>query len=75
MLGLVATGLPLMYSVPVVPDSVTARWVHVFSGSWPLVLSCCSPLPPCGDREPDAAAGVDREEHVLAGAGAEVEHP
>src|SRR5690348_4786275 len=47
MVELVATGFPLMYMVAVAPDSVTARWVQVFTGSWPLLLSCCSPpLPP-----------------------------
>ncbi len=46
MFGLVATAVPLTYSVPVVPDSVTARCVHVFTGSWPVVLICCSAPPP-----------------------------
>src|SRR5262245_5595138 len=47
MLVLVATGTPLIYRVREVPDSVTARYDHVFSGSWPPVLdSCCSPPAP-----------------------------
>src|SRR5262245_47923037 len=46
MLAFVATGFPLMYNVPVFPDSVTARWVQVFNGSWPLLFSCCSAPPP-----------------------------
>src|SRR5258708_8365770 len=47
MLALVATGLPLTYSVPVVPDRVTARCVQVFSGSWPAgAVICCSAPPP-----------------------------
>ena len=46
MLVLVATGWPFTYSVPVVPDSVTATCDQVFSGSVPGPLSCCSaPLP------------------------------
>ena len=28
MPGLVAAGTPLTYSVPVVPDNVTARWLE-----------------------------------------------
>ena len=32
MLVLVATGVPLTYSVPVLPDSVTATCDQVFSG-------------------------------------------
>src|SRR5215475_8482450 len=46
MFGLVATGLPFRYSVPVVPESVTATWDHVFSGNCPPPVSCCSPPPP-----------------------------
>ena len=44
--GSVATGWPFMYSVPVVPDSVTATFDQVFSGRLPGALSCCSlPFP------------------------------
>src|SRR6266487_4675891 len=46
MLGLVATAVPLTYNVPVLPDSVTARCVHWPTGSWVLVLICCSAPPP-----------------------------
>src|SRR3954451_20712725 len=41
----VATATPLTYSVPVVPDNVTARWDQAPTGNWVLALSCCSPLP------------------------------
>ena len=34
MVAFVPTGVPLTYSVPVLPDSVTARWIHWFAGSW-----------------------------------------
>src|SRR5262245_14104923 len=40
---LVATAVPLTYNVPVVPDNVTARCDHVFSGSAEVALSRCSP--------------------------------
>src|SRR5678816_372997 len=46
MLVLVATGTPLTHSVPVVPDLVTATWLHVLTGSGPGPLICCSPPPP-----------------------------
>src|SRR5690348_4378216 len=47
MLVFVATGLPFTYSVPVLPDSVTARCVQVFALTLWLELSRCSaPLPP-----------------------------
>src|SRR6185295_12448442 len=46
MFGLVATGVPLRYSVPVVPDSVTATCDQVFRGSCPPPVSCCSAPPP-----------------------------
>src|ERR1051325_5115732 len=46
MFGLVATGAPLRYSVPVVPDSVTATCDQVFRGSCPPPVSCCSAPPP-----------------------------
>src|SRR5215468_4726087 len=46
MFALVATGLPFRYSVPVVPDSVTATCDQLFSGNCPPPVSCCSaPLP------------------------------
>src|SRR5215470_8262996 len=40
---LVATAVPLTYNVPVLPDSVTARCDHVFSGSALVALRRCSP--------------------------------
>src|SRR5690348_7487952 len=43
---LVPTGFPLRYSVPVLPESVTARWLKVFNGSDELLLICCSPPAP-----------------------------
>src|SRR5262245_44776061 len=43
MAVLVATAVPLTYSVPVLPDRVTARCDHVFSGSAEVALSRCSP--------------------------------
>src|SRR5258706_14400538 len=43
MLALVATATPLTYSVPVVPDSVTATCDQVFSGSAEVALRRCSP--------------------------------
>src|ERR1041384_1314965 len=46
MFWLVATGLPLRYSVPVVPDSVTATCDQVFRRSCPPPVSCCSAPPP-----------------------------
>src|ERR1041385_3257300 len=46
MFGLVATGAPLRYSVPVVPDSVTATCDQVFRGNCPPPVSCCSAPPP-----------------------------
>jgi hypothetical protein len=46
MLVLVATTAPFTYSVPVVPASVTARCVQVFSASGSGASSRCSlPLP------------------------------
>ena len=46
MLVLVATGWPLTYRVPVVPDRVTVTSDQVFNGRVPVSLSCCSaPLP------------------------------
>src|SRR3954454_24638669 len=46
MFALLATAVPLRYSVPVVPESVTATCDQVFSGSWPPpVRSCSAPLP------------------------------
>ena len=42
----VATAVPFTYRVPVVPDSVTARCVHSFSGSAAGASSRCSlPFP------------------------------
>ena len=46
MFGLVATAVPLTYSVAVLPDRVTARCDQVFSGSCVVLLSCCSAPPP-----------------------------
>src|ERR671914_2505168 len=46
-LGLVPTGVPLTYSVAVLPDSVTATCDQVFSGNCPpVLLTCCSAPPP-----------------------------
>src|ERR671931_1274632 len=46
ILVLAATGAPLTYSVPVVPDSVTATCDQVFSGRVLGAVICCScPLP------------------------------
>ena len=43
---LVATAAPFTYKVPVLPDNVTARCVHWFSGSGPGASSRCSlPFP------------------------------
>src|SRR6266540_2655278 len=59
MFGLVATGVPLRYSVPVVPDSVTATCDQVFSGNSPPPVSCCSAPPPpvvMANRRPDPPA-------------------
>ena len=43
---LVSTAAPFTYRVPVLPDSVTARCVHPFSGSGPGASSRCSlPFP------------------------------
>jgi hypothetical protein len=43
---LVATAAPFMYKVPVLPDNVTARCVHWFSGIGPGASSRCSlPFP------------------------------
>ena len=76
MAVLVATAVPLTYSVPVLPDSVTARCDHVFSGSCAVPLSRCSPpLPLVVMAKRGRGAGVDRQEHVGRRAGAEVEHP
>src|SRR5262249_11019211 len=47
MLVLVATATPLMYRVPVVPESVTATCDQTPIGSRPGALGCCSgPLRP-----------------------------
>ena len=46
MLVLVPTAVPLTYSVPVLPDSVTATCDQVLSGSSPVPLICCSPPAP-----------------------------
>src|SRR6266516_4161814 len=53
MFGLVATGVPLRYSVPVVPDSVTATCDHVFSGNSP------SPVPVPKSNTRDQVASDD----------------
>src|SRR5438093_490769 len=46
MLALRATSVPLTYSTPRLPDSVTATWVHVPLGSAAGPLICCSPPAP-----------------------------
>ena len=47
MLVLVAAELPLIYSVPVVPESVTAKKYQVFVASFVVLVNCCSaPSPP-----------------------------
>src|SRR5262245_61399599 len=48
MFGFVPTAVPLTYNVPVLPDSVTARWIHAPVGSWPAVVGLirCSLPPP-----------------------------
>src|SRR5919198_806793 len=47
MLEFVPTGVPLTYSVPVLPDSVTATCDQVFNGSVPgASIRCSAPPPP-----------------------------
>src|SRR5262249_24454372 len=47
MLVLVAAAWPFTYSVPVVPDRVTARCSHWLIGTPAVAVSCCSrPEPP-----------------------------
>src|SRR6266516_1099732 len=66
MFGLVATGAPLRYSVPVVPDSVTATCDQVFSGNSPPPVSCCSPLPVViANRRPAPPPSTVRNMYVL----------
>ena len=62
MLVLVATGWPFTYSVPVLPDSVTATCDQVFSGSVPgAVELLLRTIAAGGDGEAErAAAGAER---------------
>ena len=74
MPGLVAAGTPLTYSVPVVPDNVTARWLSIerqLTAAAEPLLGSASPMV-IATR---TSARIHCQEHVDGGAGAEVEDP